>query len=99
MILCMWILLFQFLAFLWYCVDVLIYGGTVSLPKYFFFKMVYVSGIVSHLKLQVMKQNVKFTHTGHVILQLILDTLCSKTLLQAFQPYKLPLLTSQLHLA
>ena len=47
----MCILLF-FLVFgflLWSCVDVLIYGGTVSLPN-FFFKMVYVSWIASHLK-------------------------------------------------
>ena len=36
-------------GFLWYCVDVLIYVGTVSLPKHFF-TMVYVSGIASHLK-------------------------------------------------
>ena len=42
---------------------------------------------------------VKFTHAGHVILQLILYKLWSKTLLWAFQPYKLPILTSQLHLA
>ena len=42
---------------------------------------------------------VKFTHAGHVILQLIIYKLSSKTLLQAFQPYKLPILTSQLHLA
>ena len=42
---------------------------------------------------------VKFTHAGHVILQLILYKLWSKTLLHAFQPYKLPILTSQLHLA
>ena len=40
---------------------------------------------------------VQFTHAGHVILQLILYKLWSKTLLQAFQPYKLPILTSQLH--
>ena len=42
---------------------------------------------------------VKFTHAGHVILQLILEKLWSKTLLRAFEPYKLPFLTSQLHLA
>ena len=40
---------------------------------------------------------VKFTHAGHVILQLILFKLWSKTLPWAFQPYKLPILTSQLH--
>ena len=40
---------------------------------------------------------VQFTHAGHVILQLILYKLWSKTLLQDFQPYKLPILTSQLH--
>ena len=32
---------------------------------------------------------VNFTHAGHVILQLILYKLWSKTLLQAFQPHKL----------
>ena len=42
---------------------------------------------------------VKFTHAGHVILQLILYKLWSKMSLRAFQPYKLPILTSQLHLA
>ena len=43
---------------------------------------------------------VKFTYTGHVILQLILYKLWS-TMLQywAFQSHKLPILTSQLHLA
>ena len=41
----------------------------------------------------------KLTHAGHVILQLILYNLWSKTLLQAFQLYKLPILTSQLHQA
>ena len=40
---------------------------------------------------------VKFTHAGHVILQLILYKLWSKMLLQAFKPHKLPILTSQLH--
>ena len=40
---------------------------------------------------------VKFTHAGHIILQLILYKLWSKTLLWAFQLYKLPILTSQLH--
>ena len=35
-IFCMSILLFSVFGFLWYCVDVLIYGGTVSLPKHFF---------------------------------------------------------------
>ena len=40
---------------------------------------------------------VKFTHAGHVILQLILYKLWSKMSLWAFQPYKLPILTSQLH--
>ena len=39
----------------------------------------------------------QFTHAGHVILQLILYKLWSKILLQSFQPYKLPILTSQLH--
>ena len=39
---------------------------------------------------------VKFIHAGHVILQLILYKLWSKTLLQAFQPHQLPILTSQL---
>ena len=48
-ILYMSIPLFPVFAFLWYCVDVLIYGGTVSLPKHFC-KMFYVSGIASHLK-------------------------------------------------
>ena len=38
---------------------------------------------------------VKFTHAGHVILQLILYKLWSKILLQAFQPHKLLILTSQ----
>ena len=37
-------------GFLWYYVYVLIYGGTVSLPKYFFFRMVSVLWFVSHLK-------------------------------------------------
>ena len=40
---------------------------------------------------------VKFIHAGHVILQLILYKLWSKTLLQAFQPHKLLILTSQFH--
>ena len=40
---------------------------------------------------------VKFIHAGHVILQLILYKLWSKILLWAFQPHKLPILTSQLH--
>ena len=40
---------------------------------------------------------VKFTYTGHVIVQLILVKLWSKTLLRTFQPHKLPILTSQLH--
>ena len=40
---------------------------------------------------------VKFTHADHVILQLKLYKLWSKTLLQAFKPHKLPILTSQLH--
>ena len=39
---------------------------------------------------------VKFTHAGHVILQLILWKLWSKTSLHAFQTHKLPILTSQL---
>ena len=39
---------------------------------------------------------VKFTHAGHVILQLILEKLWSKMLLWAFEPYKLPILTLQL---
>ena len=41
---------FSVFGFLWYCVDVLIYGGIVCLPKYYFFKMLYVSGIVSYVK-------------------------------------------------
>ena len=40
---------------------------------------------------------VMLTHAGHVIPQLILYKLCSKTSLQALQPYKLPIQTSQLH--
>ena len=40
---------------------------------------------------------VKFTHAGHVILQQILYKVWSKMLLWTFQPYKLPILTSQLH--
>ena len=40
---------------------------------------------------------VQFTHAGYVILQLILYKLWSKMLLWEFQPYKLPILTSQLH--
>ena len=40
---------------------------------------------------------VKFTLAGHVILQLVLYKWWSKMSLQAFQPYKLPILTSQLH--
>ena len=47
--LCMSILLFSVFGFLWYCVDVVIYGGAGSL-KTFFFTMVDVSGIVSHLE-------------------------------------------------
>ena len=43
------ILLFSGFGFLWYCVDVKIYGGAGSL-KTFFFTMVDVSGIVSHLE-------------------------------------------------
>ena len=43
------ILLFTVFGFLWYCVDVLIYRGNLSLPKHFF-NVVHVSGIVSHLK-------------------------------------------------
>ena len=42
---------------------------------------------------------VKFTYAGHVMLQEIFYKLWSKTLLQAFQPYTFPILTSQLHLA
>ena len=42
---------------------------------------------------------VKFTYAGHVILQPILYQLCCKTLLLAFQPYKLWILASQLHSA
>ena len=41
---------------------------------------------------------VKFLHASHVILQLILYKLWRKMLLWAFQPYKLPILTSHLHL-
>ena len=40
---------------------------------------------------------VKFTHAGHVILQLTLQKLWNKTFLLAFHPHKLPILTSQLH--
>ena len=40
--------------------------------------------------------SVKFTHAGHVILQLIHKKLWSKMLLWAFQPHKLPILTPQL---
>ena len=40
---------------------------------------------------------VKFTHAGHVILHLILYKVWSKMLLWEFQPYNLPILTSQLH--
>ena len=42
---------------------------------------------------------VQFTDAGHVILQLILYKLWSKTLLWAFEPHKLPILTSQSCLA
>ena len=38
---------------------------------------------------------VKFAHAVHVILQLIHYKLWSKTLLHAFQPYKLPIVTSK----
>ena len=38
-------------------------------------------------------------YAGHVILQLILYKLCSRTYLWAFQPYTLPILSSQLHSA
>ena len=41
----------------------------------------------------------KFTHACHVILQLILYNLCIKMSLQIVQPYKLPILSSQLHSA
>ena len=40
-----------------------------------------------------------FTHDALVILQLIHYNLCSKTSLQAFHQYKLPVLTSQLCVA
>ena len=75
MILCMWILLFSVFGFLWYCVDVLIYGGTVSLPKHFFFKMVYVSGIVSHLK---------FTFPDHFSINVLLSRVISLFMLIFF---------------
>ena len=65
---------FQFLAFLWYCVDVLIYGGTVSLPKHLF-KMVYVSGIMSHLK---------FTFPYHFYINVTLSRLISLFMLIFF---------------
>ena len=55
---------FSVFGFLWYCVDVLIYGGSVSLPKHFFFKMVYFSGVVSHLK---------FTFPDHFSINVILS--------------------------
>ena len=42
------ILFFSVFGFLWYCVDVLIYGGAVS--QNIFFTVADVSGIVSHLK-------------------------------------------------
>ena len=45
MILCMWILLFSVFGFLWYCVDVLIDGGTVSLPKHFISKWFMFQGL------------------------------------------------------
>ena len=46
----MYILLFSVFGFLLYCVDVLIYGGNVYLPKHFFSRMVYFLWILSHLK-------------------------------------------------
>ena len=52
---------------------------------------------MNHIVFSFQYHWVKFTHAGHVILQLILYKLWSKTLLQAFQPHKLPILTSQLH--
>ena len=46
--LCMSILLFSVFGFLWYSVDVVIYGGAGKSQQHFF-TMVDVSGIVSHL--------------------------------------------------
>ena len=42
---------------------------------------------------------VMFTHSNHTILQVILYKLCSRTYLWAFQPYTLPILSSQLNSA
>ena len=68
------ILLFQFLDFLLYYVDVLIYGGTVSLPN-FFFKMVYVSWIACHLK---------FTFPDHFYINMTVSRLTSLFMLIFF---------------
>ena len=45
MVLCMWILLFSVFGFLWYCVNVLIYGSSVCLPKHFFSKCFMFQGL------------------------------------------------------
>ena len=75
MILCMLILLFQFLAF---CGIVLMFCfiGILSLSQsIFFFKMVYVSGIVSYLK---------FTFPDHFSINVILSRVISIFLLILF---------------
>ena len=68
MILCMWFLLFSFWVF---CGIVLMFWfmGVLSLSQnIFFFKMVYVSGIVSHLK---------FTFPDHFLIHVILSWVIS----------------------
>ena len=74
MILCMWIPLFSVFGFLWYCVDVLIYG-VLSLSQNVFFKMVYVSGILSPLK---------FTFPDHFLINVILSRVISLIMLIFF---------------
>ena len=62
---------------LWYCVDVLISGGSVSFPKHFV-TMVYVLGVLRHLK---------FRFPDHFYLHVILSRLISLFILVVFFTY------------
>ena len=65
---------FPVFGFLWYCIDVLIYWGY-CLSQNMFFKMVYVSGIASHLK---------FTFPDHFYINVTLSRLISLFMLIFF---------------
>ena len=65
---------FSVFGFLWYSVDVVIYGGAGSLST-FFFTMVHVSGIVSHLE---------FTVPYHIYINVTLFRLISLFMLIVF---------------